>query len=76
MNIYQGTTLYEIVYDRSEPFIYDYQVSDFDKTLDGYVLYDKFIGVTTITEDMIGSTIFFSYEEAQKRLDYISERGG
>ena len=75
MKIYRGVTLYEIVYDKSEPFIYDYQVTDFEITLDGYVLFDKFIGVTTINESMIGTIIFFSYEEAQKRLDYISKRG-
>lgn len=72
--IYSGKIIYEIVFDK-EPYILDWQINTLVKMIDGVYLPDKFIGVSTINESMIGSTIFFSYEEAQKRLDCISKGG-
>ena len=73
--LYSGKILYEIIYDK-EPYILDWQVNTLVKLADGVYLPDKFIGISTINESMIGTIIFFSYEEAQKRLDYISKGGG
>ncbi len=70
--IYCGRTFYEIVFDK-KPFILDWQVNFLEKLIDEIYLPDKFIGIKTITECMIGSVIFFSYEEAKRRLNKIVE---
>jgi len=72
--LYSGKILYEIIFDK-EPYILDWQINTLVRLADGVFLPDKFIGLSTITESVIGSIIFFSYEEAQKRLDCISKRG-
>ena len=71
LNICYGATIYEIVYDKSGPFILDWQITNFQIVPEGYFLYDKPIGVSLITEDMLGLTIFFSLNEAEQRLKYI-----
>ena len=65
-----GTTIYEIVYDK-EPYILEWTIDDLEREYDGVFIPYKLIGVTLITEDMLGSSIFFSYMEAEERLNYI-----
>ena len=72
--LYSGKIIYEIIFDK-EPYILDWEINTVIMLADGVFLPDKFIGISTINESMIGTIIFFSYEEAQKRLDCISKRG-
>lgn len=72
--LYSGKIFYEIIFDK-EPYILDWQINILVRLVDGVFLPDKFIGLSTITESVIGSIIFFSYEEAQKRLEHFSKGG-
>ena len=65
-----GTIIYEIVYDR-EPFILEWPVGYLERSIHGIFIPYKPFGITFITESMINSTIFFSYMEAEERLNYI-----
>ena len=69
-NIWFGTVLYEIIYDK-EPYILEWQVQEFEYTIDGVFFPYKFIGRSVITENMIGSSVFFSYTDAEEQLNYI-----
>ena len=68
--ITSGMTIYEIVYD-PEPFILEWPIGFLEHSIHGVFIPYKPIGVTFITEGMINSTIFFSYMDAEERLNYI-----
>lgn len=66
-----GTVLYEIVYDIDGPFIYDFCVNEFDISPMGVYVQNKPLGANPITEEMIGASVFLSYNAAEKRLNYL-----
>ena len=68
--IYYGVVLYEIIFDK-EPYILEWQVNNYEFHGDNVFFPDKFIGCCSFSEYNIGSTIFFSYAEAQTRLNFI-----
>ena len=72
LDIYCGSFIYEVVFDK-EPYILEWQITRLERDIDGLYLPDKFIGVNTITEGMINSTVFLSYDKALERLKYIKE---
>lgn len=71
--IYSGRILYEIVFEKDGPYIFEWEINAFEFTLGGVFLSDKFIGVCTINEDLIGSVFFFSYNEALERLNILTK---
>lgn len=72
LDIYCGSFIYEVVFDK-EPYILEWQITRLERDIDGLYLPDKFIGVNTITEGMIDSTVFLSYDKALERLNYIKK---
>ena len=72
---YCGRVFYEIIYDKKEPYILDWQIGEIEMLSDGLYLPDKYIGASLINESMIGTVVFFSYEEARERLNFIRKDG-
>ena len=71
---YCGRVFYEIIYDKKEPYILDWQIGEIEMLSDGLYLPDKYIGASLINQGMLGVTIFFSYEKARERLNFVSKR--